>query len=127
MILLHFFAESGIKHCVFLGPGAASGMEAVRIGAPYGQHSNFIGNVFDGWDMCVRHVSGTSVITDNIFTNSNKGIYMDSIPSVQGILAISNNLFYNLDDSAIDCNSQTRQSATIYHNLFVSKITRTNF
>jgi len=111
--------SSSFKHCVFLGPGAASGMDATRIGAAYGQHSNFIGNVFDGWDRCIRHVTGTIVITDNIFTNSNKGVYMDSGPSTQGVLTISNNLFYNLDDSAIDCNSQTRNPCLTYHNLFV--------
>lgn len=111
--------SASFKHCVLIGPGSSTGMDATRVGAPYSQHSNFIGNVFDGWDTCIQHVGGTNVIIDNIFTNSDTGIWMYSEPSTQGILTIANNLFYNLDENGIDCGGNTRHPCLTYHNLFI--------
>jgi len=111
--------SSSFKDCTFLGPGSATGMDCLRIGAQYGQHNAVIGCRFRDWDVVWQHVGGTrSFFYGNIVQDCTTGVlaYVGADP-IRGI-PIMNNLFYNLSGDAIDMAS-VAWTPTIMHNVFV--------
>ena len=112
-------ASASFKSCIFLGPGEASSMNCIQIGSIYGQHSDVIDCKFDGWDIAQVNY-GQRVFHGNIVKNCGTGYLIGSNSTqLQGAAEITNNLFYNITNNAIDFNGVSAYFGFIYNNLFV--------
>lgn len=111
--------SGSFKDCIFLGPGVASSMDCIKLGQIYGQHADVLNCKFDGWDVAYKDYA-CGIFYGNIIKNCGTGfLFMQDYVFAQGLTEITNNLFYNITNNAIDFDGKARFYGFICNNLFV--------
>lgn len=111
--------SASFRDCIFLGPGVDSSMNCLKIGSIYGQHNEVLNCKFDGWDVAFQYIA-TGMFYGNIIKNCGTGFLLGyDTPFGQGLTEITNNLFYNITNNAIDFDGRARFWGFICNNLMV--------